>query len=433
MYVDTGDFTGDPTVPGDKQTEALVDGMNQMGYRAVGVGPRELGHGWEKFAARRARSSFPWLSANLVFKDTAKPIVDPFQVVEVPLRKSAKAKSVKIAFTSVTMNNPAFLANGPDGRAIVTVDPAAAIGGIITAMRDKADLVVVLSGIDLAKARDLARQVKGIDFIVGGYGGIQTRTDDFPEDSTIGKTRIQYIGDQGKNLGEVRLAFDSKRVITNAQRTVVGLTREWPDDPALVQLMTATRVAVNDYNRAQADLTNPFNTPAPGTSGAGAVPAAPSTAPGAAPAGAPAAAPTAAPAGAPATAAAAAVAYTGSARCQPCHEKEYAVWAGSAHAKAFDILVKSQQDYNPTCVGCHVIGWQKSGGFVNATATPALVHVGCEACHGASSLHPDSGAPYRGATLEGCRTCHTRENSPDFNPNTYIPKVIHWGEAKAAR
>ncbi len=422
-YVDTGDFTGDPTVPGEKQTEALVDGMNQMGYKVAGVGPRELAHGWDKFAARRARSTFPWVSVNLVFKDTAKPIVDPFQVVEVPLRKSAKAKSVRIAFTSVTMNNPAFLANGPGGRAIVTIDPAEAVGGIISAMRDKADLVVVLSGLDLAKARDLARKVKGIDFIIGGFGGIQTRTDDFPEDSTIGKTRIQYIGDQGKNLGEVRLTFDSKRVVTNAQRTVVGLTREWPDDPALAQLTTATRVAVNDYNRAQAESMNPFNTPAPGASGAVALPAAPGAAPGTAPAAAPAAAPVAAPA----------AAYTGSARCQPCHEKAYAVWAGSGHAKAFDILVKSQQDYNPTCVGCHVIGWQKTGGFVNATATPALVHVGCEACHGPSSLHPDSGAPYRAATLDGCRTCHTRENSPDFNPTTYIPKVIHWGEAKAAR
>ena len=114
-----------------------------------------------------------------------------------------------------------------------------------------------------------------------------------------------------------------------------------------------------------------------------------------------------------------------------CHE--HAIWAGTTHAKAFDILVKNQQDFNPTCVGCHVIGWQKSGGFVNASATPGLVHVGCEACHGPSNGHPDSGAPYRGATLDGCRVCHTSENSPDYNPATYIPKVIHWDEAKAQR
>jgi hypothetical protein len=207
--------------------------------------------------------------------------------------------------------------------------------------------------------------------------------------------------------------------VTGAQRTVVGLTREWPDDAALAQLMTETRVAVNDYNRAQAEATNPFNTPAAGSSGAVVAPAPPV-----------AAAPVAA---APGAAAPPAATYTGSQRCQPCHEKEYAVWAGTGHAKAFDILVKSQQDYNPTCVGCHVIGWQKSGGFVNATTTPAMVHVGCEACHGASSRHPDAGTPYRAATLEGCRVCHTRENSPDYNPSTYVPKIKHWDEARAAR
>ena len=412
-YVDAGDFTGDPTVPGQKQTDALIEGMNRLGYRVVGVGPRELNHGWDPFVSRRARSKFPWVSANLVFKDSAQPIVDPFQVIELPLRKGAKAKSVKIAFTSVTMNNPAFLRNGPEGRAIVTVDPAAAVGGIIAAMREKADLVIVLSGIDLAKGRDLARKVKGIDFIIGGFGGVQTRIDDFPEDSMIGKTRIQYVGDQGKNLGEVRLVFDGKRVVTSAQRTVVGLTREWPDDPELAELMTATRVAINDYHRAQAEAANPFDSPAPAAGVAAAAPAAGTEG---------------AVAGSPAVAA-----YTGSDRCQPCHEKEHAVWAASAHARAFDILVKNQQDYNPTCVGCHVIGWQKSGGFVNVKATPGLVHVGCEACHGPSIGHPESGAPYGAATVDGCRTCHTRENSPDYDPGTYIPRVLHWPESKAAR
>ncbi|HKQ97700.1 MAG TPA: hypothetical protein VJV75_07490, partial [Candidatus Polarisedimenticolia bacterium] len=240
-YVDTGNFTGDPTVPGEKQTEALIDGMNRMGYRVVGVGPRELNHGWDKFAARRARSKYPWVSANLVYKDTAQPIVDAFQVIEVPLRKSAKAKLIRIAFTSVTQNNPALLRDGADKRSIVTTDPAEALSGIITPMRERADLVVVLAGIDLGKARDLARRVKGIDFIVGGFGGMQTRIDDFPEDSMIGKTRLQYIGDQGKNLGEVRLTFDPKRTLLTSQRTVIGLTKEWPDDAALAQLMTDTR------------------------------------------------------------------------------------------------------------------------------------------------------------------------------------------------
>jgi hypothetical protein len=31
-----------------------------------------------------------------------------------------------------------------------------------------------------------------------------------------------------------------------------------------------------------------------------------------------------------------------------------------------------------------------------------------------------------------CVTCHTRDNSPDFDPDIYIPQVQHWGEARTA-
>ena len=33
--MDAGDFTGDPTVPGKMQTEALIEGMNALGYKVA--------------------------------------------------------------------------------------------------------------------------------------------------------------------------------------------------------------------------------------------------------------------------------------------------------------------------------------------------------------------------------------------------------------
>jgi len=60
--------------------------------------------------------------------------------------------------------------------------------------------------------------------------------------------------------------------------------------------------------------------------------------------------------------------------------------------------------------------------------------VGCEACHGPSSRHPESvQAGFGKTSVSGCVTCHTRENSPDYVPATYIPKVIHWKETQTKR
>jgi cytochrome c554/c'-like protein len=407
FYVDAGDFTGDPNVPGEKQTDALIDAMNRLGYQVSALGVRELALGWDAFAARKAKAKFPFVSANLVWQDNGQTVVDPFVVVKTPLRPGAKGKEVRIAYTGVVPHNPAYQGAGPGGRKIVTTDPLEAAAQVVPKMREKADVVVVLSSLDLDKGRALARRAKQADLVLGGSGPAQSRNDDFPEDSIFGTTRIQTIGDQGKNLGEVRLFFKEKNALASVQRSVVGLTREWPDDPDLGVLMASTREAVNDYNKAQAQAANPFNTPPEAGAAPGVAPAAPATA---------------------------AATYTGSDRCRTCHAKEFTLWSQSKHSHAFEILITNKQDYNPRCVGCHVVGYGRPGGFVNAAATPLLVHVGCESCHGPSSLHPDPiGAGFGTTTTEACRTCHTPENSPDYDPGTYIPKVKHWDEARAAR
>jgi hypothetical protein len=407
-------------VAGERQTDALIDAMNRMGYLAAAFGQREMNHGWEKFVARRKTLKVPLVSANIVWQDTAQPVVQPYVVVKVPLRPGAKGKEVRLGVLGLTAMNPTFLKTGPDNRRMVTIDPIAAAQKYATELRAKCDVAIVLSSLDLDAARSFARKVKEFDLVLGGNGAIQSRPDDFPEDSQFGRTRLQYIGDQGKNLGEVRLQFGDKRAIASVTRNVIGLTREWPDDPVLAKLMEETKVAINDYHRTQADADNPFAAapPAAGNTGGAAVAVVP---------GSP-SAPAVASRGAGAESA-----YTGSERCRPCHEKEYQVWSKSKHAHAFDILEKVHQDFNPTCVGCHSIGNGRSTGFVNAKATPGLKHVGCEACHGPSSRHPDTvGRGYGVVSTGDCVGCHTRDNSPDYDPDLYIPQVQHWGESQAS-
>ena len=404
VYVDAGDFTGDAGIPGQKQTDALIEAMRTLGYLVTNVSQREFLHGYDALMARRTRGDpMAFISANIVWQDSGIPVLDPTVVRKVTLRDDAKAREVRIGFIGLSKQNPAFLKEGPGGRRIVTADPLAAAEKYVPELKRKSDVVVALVSLDLDQARALPRKVKDVDLILGGIGAVQTRSDDFPEDTQFGKSHVFYIGDQGKNLGDVRLFFDEKKAITSAPRNLIGLTREWPDDAALAKLMQTTKEAVNVFNQEQATA-GPF-AGAPQAAGGAAVPGG---------------------AVAPET-------YTGSDRCAPCHENEFAIWARSKHARAFTTLVQAKQDYNPECVRCHSIGFGKERGFVNAAATPNLMNVGCESCHGPSSRHPEPTAKGFGRIdTTFCRTCHTSENSPDFDPATYIPKIQHWNEAKQA-
>lgn len=83
--------------------------------------------------------------------------------------------------------------------------------------------------------------------------------------------------------------------------------------------------------------------------------------------------------------------YVGSAACKSCHKKEHAIWEASAHSHAYQTLVDAtrpgNRQYDPECIVCHTVGFGFESGFVTAAKTPKLKDVGCESCHGPSSLH----------------------------------------------
>jgi hypothetical protein len=95
-------------------------------------------------------------------------------------------------------------------------------------------------------------------------------------------------------------------------------------------------------------------------------------------------------------------AFVGAKKCKTCHLKEYNSWAQTKMAKAFELLkpgvraeakkaakLDPNKDYttDAECVGCHVTGHGKAGGFVDLTTTPDLVGAQCEQCHGAGATY----------------------------------------------
>ncbi len=140
--------------------------------------------------------------------------------------------------------------------------------------------------------------------------------------------------------------------------------------------------------------------------------------------------------------------YVGSQKCQSCHEEEHRVWLRSRHASAWKSLTdvaNPPRDFDPECVGCHVVGWDGLqrfpyvGGFVTAESTPHLLNVGCENCHGPGEKHIAAELGDDEAAMEAiragmrlgssvkttCYSCHDADNSPEFDFDRYYPLIDH--------
>jgi hypothetical protein len=97
--------------------------------------------------------------------------------------------------------------------------------------------------------------------------------------------------------------------------------------------------------------------------------------------------------------------YAGAQTCAACHQEAFQIWQKTGHAHAMETLERKNQHFDNECVGCHVVGFNQG---------PGQAHVN----------NPGPGYGIMQVPI-GCMKCHTIPNSPDFNFDTYWPKVKH--------
>ena len=144
------------------------------------------------------------------------------------------------------------------------------------------------------------------------------------------------------------------------------------------------------------------------------------------------------------------------------------MYENTPHFHATDTLVHLDppRQFDPECVSCHATGWEPQkyfpfeSGFLGLDQTPDLVGNGCENCHGPAARHVaaengeieateeemeelraalrlavvenEGNKPgqefQKGKVVQMCMQCHDLDNSPEFDFQTYWPKVAHEGK-----
>jgi len=122
--------------------------------------------------------------------------------------------------------------------------------------------------------------------------------------------------------------------------------------------------------------------------------------------------------------------FAGAQACKVCHQTEYKKWTKSRHSDAFYALQDVNKAFDPNCIACHTVGFNRDGGFIDPESTPDRMHVQCESCHGAARAHVASAGqtPVEHAKkpkAEICVQCHNATHSPLFKVDDYWPKIQH--------
>ena len=207
LLLDAGDVnTG---VPQSDMLKAEPDfkGMSKLGYDVMAVGNHEFDNDIETIRLQEKWAGFPFITANVYHQ--GKRLFRPYVIKEI--------QGLKVAILGLTTLDTPVTSKLGANKDIAFTDPIEEAKVLVPQLKEQAHIVIALThmghypnqnhGPNSPGDVTLARQVNGIDLIIGGHSQLPLYEADI-QNNTI----IVQAYEWGKYLGRVDLAIKNKKI-----------------------------------------------------------------------------------------------------------------------------------------------------------------------------------------------------------------------------
>ncbi|MCF6148123.1 MAG: hypothetical protein E3K37_05635 [Candidatus Kuenenia sp.] len=369
IAVSTGDLIKSPGRQEEIKMGYLLNAMKEMDCLLHNLGEKDFEIGPQALSFASQTNGINFLSGNI-------EIISPFPIkYEKYLLKELSGFSVpvKIAFLSI-ISESVIDAHLLDF--IRVYNPLKSLKPVLNHVKEKADLIVLVSHAPLEESIEIAESFPEIGLVISGHD-IEEPAESL---TYVNETPVISHGTEGKYVVIADYVVKNGK-IKNKSVEAVPLEDKIEESEKMQLLLKQYQQTLKEE-----DLLN--NIPKlPLEKGSS---------------------------------------YIGSSVCGTCHKKVYTHWLDTSHQKAYTTLSDIGQQYDPECVNCHTDGFGYVSGFADYETHQNLAHVGCESCHGAGSNHLNNiGEPYGLADEKRCLECHNSDHSPKFQYENYWEKIKH--------
>ena len=220
---------------------ADLDFMNKLDYDAMCLGNHEFDNfdiDSENLVNFIAKADFPILCANFDFSDEPdlKNSVLPWTILEIG--------GERIGVFGLT--TPETREISTPGKEITIHDHIEGSRTALKALKDEGiDRVIALTHLGWNVDLELAREVEGIDIIIGGHS--HTLPDEYP--TVVGNTLVVQAGEYGTHLGRLDVSFDRNGVITEWNGELIEMDDSIPEDVTYGAMLFEYSVQIEEVRK----------------------------------------------------------------------------------------------------------------------------------------------------------------------------------------
>lgn len=360
------------------RTEVYLKALEKMGYHAIAMGGEEFVFGAEFIKDQIKGLKVPFLSANAYAGKPEELIGIPYVIKEL-----GRVKVAILGLTAPPVKRPAT----PHWRrepmqagesSFEVADPLTRAREYLAILKDKVDLVIVVSDLPEKENRILASEFGDIQVILSTRGRAPIEN---VNGTVIVTARSGY-------LARLDLYVSSEGRPLRHEIDRIHLSEDIASDPEIKQFISrsfAEGVKNKGVQPAGRQKPSDERLNQEGDNG-----------------------------------------YAGAENCRRCHEKEYRAWKTTRHARAFETLMQARSQVYPDCFSCHTTG------FRPRPPIGRLRGVQCEVCHGPGMQHTINPATSRlrgNVPVSVCMECHNKEITPNFDQQKelFFDKIRHDG------
>lgn len=378
-------FNGDLGVGNGIQDRIKADylflSLKKMNYDAANIGELEFLYGFD-YLQEKVKADPAFISANILDPDSGEPFFPTNRIFRINTLINGKVQPVRIGVLGVISEEyKDDLKDKGEGKEYKIGSVQKALDTWVPRVKEKADIVVLLFHGSTDDAQKLAQKAKGIDIIIAGHEPYIIS--DNPR--KFNQTYMVINGDRGRFACRLSIVLNSAKEIRSLEGIETKMDESLKNDEEMDNLVQAYKKSLKLVTTLRTGYKGELVSR-----------------------------------------------YAGSESCQKCHPQAYAQWKASGHAHALQSLKAKNNDKREECLSCHVVGWGRSDGYVTEELTPQMENVQCESCHGGGIDHIKAPIAKKAATItktpgvEVCLNCHTKENSPAFEFNSYRARIKHW-------